>query len=88
MSVFTGRVESALLMSRLQLAYSRLGQLDEEARGLLRDQTLLAWRLQQKSVIAALKRGDLEFRRVSSLLIVTDSGVVREMEASLAGGVR
>jgi len=60
MSVFTGRVESALLMSRLQLAYSRL----------------------------ALKRGDLEFRRVSSLLIVTDSGVVREMEASLAGGVR
>jgi hypothetical protein len=36
----------------------------------------------------ALKQGNLDFRRVSSLLIGTDSGVVREMEASLAGGVR
>ncbi len=88
MSVYTGRVETALLISRLQLGYSRLGQLDEEARGLLRDQTLLAWRLRQKSVIMALKQGSLDFRRVSSLLIGTDSGVVREMEASLAGGVR
>ena len=88
MSVYTGRVETALLITRLQLGYSRLGQLDEEARGLLRDQTLLAWRLQQKNVITALKQGNLDFRRVSSLLIRTDSGVVREMEASLAGGVR
>ena len=88
MSVYTGRVETALLISRLQLGYSRLGQLDEEARGLLRDQTLLAWRLRPNSGIMALKQGNPDFRRVSSLLIGTDSGVVREMEASLAGGVR
>lgn len=88
MSVYTGRVETALSISRLQLGYSRLGQLDEEARSLLRDQTLLAWRLRQNSVIMALKQGSLDFRRVSSLLIGTDSGVVREMEASLAGVAR
>jgi hypothetical protein len=88
MSVYTGRVETALSILRLQLGYSRLGQLDEEARSLLRDQTLLAWRLRRQSVITAMKQGSLDFRRVSSLLIGTDSGVVRDMEASLAGGAR
>jgi hypothetical protein len=88
MSVYTDRIETTLSILRLQLGYSRLGQLDEEARSLLRDQTLLAWRLRRQSVITAMKQGSLDFRRVSSLLIGADSGVVRDMEASLAGGAR
>ncbi len=88
MSIYTGRVEPALLISRLQLGYSRLGQLDEEARGLLRNQTLLAWQLRQKDVSLAMKRGELDFRRVSSLLISTDSSVLQEMEQAIAPRVR
>jgi len=88
MSVYTGRVERALLISRLQLGYSRLGQLDEEARGLLRDQTLLAWQLRQRDVSRAMKSGELDFRRVSSLLISTDTAILQEMEQAIAPRVR
>jgi hypothetical protein len=88
MSVYTGRVEPALLIWRLQLGYSRLGQLDQEARGLLRDQTLLAWQLRQKELSVAMKNGVLDFRRVSSLLVGTDTGILQEMEAALAGRAR
>jgi hypothetical protein len=88
LSVYTGRVEPALLIWRLQLGYSRLGQLDEEARGLLRDQTLLAWQLRQKELSVAMKSGVLDFRRVSSLLVGTDTGILQEMEAALAGRAR
>jgi hypothetical protein len=88
MSVYTGRVEPALLISRLQLGYSRLGQLDDEARGLLRDQTLLAWQLRQKDVSLAMKSGALDFRRVSSLLISTDSDILQEMEQAIGPRVR
>ena len=83
-----GRVEPALLISRLQLGNSRLGQLDEEARGLLRDQTLLAWQLRQRDVSREMKSGELDFRRASSLLISTDTAILQEMEQAIAPRIR
>ena len=88
MSVYTGRVEPALLISRLQLAYGRFGQLDEEARGLLLDQTLLAWQLKQRDFVRALNSGAIDFQLVSSLLATAAPGVLQEMEAALGGTVR
>lgn len=83
MSVYTGRVEPGLLLTRLRLGYARLGQLDEEARGLLRDQTMLAWRLQPREVTLALKRGELDLRRVASLFGPADADVLRELQETL-----
>jgi hypothetical protein len=83
MSVYTGRVEPALLLTRLRLGYARLGQLDDEARGLLRDQTMLAWRLQPRDVTLALKRGELDLRRVASLFGPADADVLRELKETL-----
>lgn len=93
MSVYTGRVEPALLLARLRLGYARLGQLDEEARGLLRDQTMLAWRLQPREVTLALKRGELDLPRVASLFGPADADVLRELqevleEKALGGAAR
>lgn len=93
MSVYTGRVEPALLLARLRLGYARLGQLDEEARGLLRDQTMLAWRLQPREVTLALKRGELDLPRVASLFGPADADVLHELqevleEKALGGAAR
>lgn len=83
LSVYAGRVEPGLLLTRLRLGYARLGQLDEEARGLLRDQTMLAWRLEPGDVTRALKRGELDLRRVASLFGPADADVLRELKESL-----
>jgi hypothetical protein len=83
MSVYTGRVEPGLLLTRLRLGYARLGQLDGEGRGLLRDQTMLAWRLQPREVTLALKRGELDLPRVASLFGPADADVLREMQETL-----
>lgn len=83
MSVYSGRVEPGLLLTRLRLGYARLGQLDQEARGLLRDQTMLAWRLKPREVTLALKRGELDLRRVASLLGPADADVLRELQEIL-----
>lgn len=88
MSVYTGRVEPGLLLTRLRLGYARLGQLDDEARGLLRDQTMLAWRLQPGDVTRALQRGELDLPRVASLFGPADADVLHELEESLGGAAR
>lgn len=88
MSIYTGRVEPALLLSRLQLGYARFAQLDQEARGLLRDQTLLSWRLKPREFSRAIMAGDIDFQRIAALLGPTAPGVLQEMEGSLAGHVR
>jgi hypothetical protein len=87
-SVYTGRVEPALLLTRLRLGYARLGQLDAEARGLLRDQTLLAWRLRERDFSVALRRGELDLRRVAVVLTPADAPLLQQMEDAVAGRVR
>lgn len=88
MSIYSSRVEPTLFLWRLQLGLDRFRQLDAEARRLLRDQALLAWRLQSRDITNALKRGGLNISYLSQLLTPADAAVLREMEDSIAGHVR
>jgi len=88
MSVYTGRVEPVLLMSRLALGFSRVNALDEEGRSLLRDQTLLAWQLRQRDFMSAIKQESLNLVQVQNLLSPSHTDVLVEMEQALAGRVR
>lgn len=68
MSIYTGRVEPTLLVPRLELAYAYLDLLDEETLGLLRDQTLLGWRVSQRDFQRALRAGRLDVLRIESVI--------------------
>ena len=83
MSVYTGRVEPMLALSRLRLGYARLGALDEEGRDLLRDQTLVAWHLRQGDVLRALRSGQLPISRLRYLLADTHPDLLAEIEQGL-----
>ena len=85
MSIYTGRVEPTLFRGRLELGYRYLGGMDEEATGLLRDQTLLAWKMQPKEVTVAINDLRIDWQRIEYLLKGHDDPVLAEMEASLAG---
>jgi len=80
MSVYTGRVEPQLFMARLQLGYGRLNAMDDEARGLLADQTQLAWEMRRNDLLRALKRNQLSQSRVEFLLWDTHEDVLAELE--------
>ncbi len=68
MSILTGRVEPELLLPRLELGYRYLPLLDEDSVALLRDQTLLTWRVNPRALHRALDAGTLDPDRVRSVL--------------------
>ena len=86
MSVLTGRVEPMLQLSRLRLGYARVQALDEEGLDLLRDQTVLAWKMRQREVANAIRKGDLQLLRIRFVLSTTHPDVLAEIEDSLAPG--
>jgi hypothetical protein len=88
MAIYTGRVEPTHLLVRLGLGYHYLPLLDEEGRELLRDQTLLAWRLRQREMILILKRGVLDFSLLRTTLSPSHDDVILEMEEALGGAAR
>jgi hypothetical protein len=88
MSIYTGRVEPVLLLSRLKLGFGLLAALDDEGKDLLRDQTLLAWQMQRPGLLRSLKRGDLNLLRIRSLLQQSHPDVIADLENELAGHVR
>ena len=85
MSIYTGRVEPTLFAGRLELGYLYLDGMDEEAMGLLRDQTLLSWRMRPGIVAGALSDNRIDWPRVQYLLQDHADQALGEMEASLAG---
>lgn len=80
MSILTGRVEPTLLLPRLELGYAYLEQLDAETVNLLRDQTLLAWRVDERAFRRSLEAGRLDLSRVKSVIGNNEDAIVREME--------
>lgn len=80
MSILTGRVEPTLLLPRLELGFRYAEALDEEARALLSDQTLLAWRLQERAFRRALDDGRLDLSRIQSVLGNRSDTIVRALE--------
>jgi len=83
MSVYTGRVEPTLLISRLELGSRYLEWMDTEAQGLLRDQALLTWKLQAGHLTKAIKEQRINWPAMQLLLADRNAGVLNQMEASL-----
>jgi len=79
MSIFTGRVEPTLLVPRLELGYAYLPGLDEETVALLRDQTLLAWRVRERDFRRAVSSGRLDLSRVESVLGIQGKDILDAM---------
>lgn len=83
MSIYAGRVEPALFIGRLELGYRYLASLDDELLGLLRDQTLLTWKLQPRELTAALREQRIDRQGVETVLGGRNDGVLKDMEASI-----
>jgi len=83
MSIFTGRTDSVLLVQRVELGLAYRVYLDEEGVAMLRDQLLLAWRLQPGPLIGALARRDRGLAVTADLIRHTDPGALEEMEVWL-----
>ncbi len=81
MSILTGRVEPTLLLPRLELGYAYLGVLDEETIALLRDQTVLGWRVTPRAFRRALDDGRLDAAQVRAVLGEGNEAILRDMEA-------
>lgn len=80
MSVFTGRTHSKLYAPRVELGIAQAEYLDEEARAMLRDQLLLAWRARPGTLIQVLARRDPGLAVTRSLLSNSDPEALTEME--------
>lgn len=83
MSIYTGRVEPTLLIGRLELGFTYRAFLDDEALILLREQTLLAWKLQARALANAIREQRVSWQGVAELLGDSDERIVKEMEASI-----
>lgn len=83
MSILTGRTDSSLLAQRVELGLAHEEYLDAEAVAMLRDQLLLAWRLQPGSVIRVLALRDRGLSVTRALVQNTDPLALAEMEAWL-----
>lgn len=88
MSIYAGRVEPTLLPGRLELGYRYRSALDDEAAGLLRDQTLLGWKLQPRQLTRAIEQQRIGWQGVRELLGGRNDRVLQEMEASLDRAVQ
>ena len=80
LSILTGRVEPTLLLPRLELGLLYAEALDEEARALVSDQALLAWRTQERAFRRALDEGRLDLSRIESVLGRRSDTIVRALE--------
>ncbi len=82
MSILTGRVEPTLIVPRLELGYANLDRLDEETVSLLRDQTLLGWRVSRRAFQQSLRAGRLDVLRIESVIGSYNQDVLQEMEGN------
>jgi len=82
MSILTGRVEPTLLLPRLELGYAHLDLLDDETVALLRDQTLLGWRVNERGFRRAVREGRLDVSRLESVLGENGKVILAALERS------
>ncbi|HLF30208.1 MAG TPA: hypothetical protein VI566_04180 [Xanthomonadales bacterium] len=84
MSIFTGRTDTTLFAQRIEIGLAHREYLDEEALAMLRDQVLLAWKIQPGSLVGVLSRRDRSLEVTRSLIEHTDPVALADMEAWLA----
>ena len=85
MSVFTGRVEPTLMLTRLELGLRLLPAMDEEAVRLLRDQAVLTWTIQKKPMLMRIKSGSLNLVSLREALSKSYPAILAEIEANVLG---
>jgi len=83
MSVFTGRTDHSQFQQRLEIGLAHYSLLDEEGVAMLRDQLLLAWRVQPGVLVPVLKNYDSEFSITRALIENTDPVALQDMESWL-----
>ena len=88
MAIYTGRVEPALVHARLELGFAYLPRMDAEARAMLRDQLLLAWRMRPRDLVRELRTGSLKFQPVEALLEGAHDPVLDEIREAVDGPAR
>jgi len=84
MSIFTGRTASNLITERVEIGIAHRGYMDQEGVALLRDQLLLAWRMQPGTLMRALHRRDHNLAITRGLIEDSDPAALQEMEAWVA----
>ena len=80
MSAYTGRTDSSLMAQRVAIGLAFFSFLDDEGMGLLRDQLLLAWRLQPGSLMSVLSRTDRQLIVTRQLVKNIDPDALMELE--------
>jgi hypothetical protein len=83
MSIFTGRMDSRLILQRVDIGLAWRLEMDAEGVSMLRDQLLLAWRMQPGSLMQLLHRRDRDLRATAALIGATDPTALAEMEVWL-----
>jgi hypothetical protein len=83
MSIFTGRTISTQFAYRVDIGLSQREFMDAEAVSMLRDQLLLGWRAQQRSLVQILARRDRDLVVTRELLADTDPLALADMETWL-----
>jgi hypothetical protein len=82
LSILAGRVEPSLLLPRLELGYAHLDRLAPDTVDLLRDQTLLAWRVDERGFRRAVQAGRLDVSRVESVIGDRDLTIVEALRGN------
>lgn len=88
MSIYAGRVEPTLLIGRLELGYRYLAAMDAEATVLLRDQTLLTWKLQPRELSRAIDEQRINWQGIRTVLAGSNDDVLRQVGVSVGRSVQ
>ena len=81
MSIFTGRVEPTLMLTRLALGLRQLPDLDAEDIRLVRDQAVLTWAINERTMLKQIESGLLDLELLRLVLAENNPAIYAEMEA-------
>ena len=83
MSILMGRVQPTLLLSRLQIGYYYMPMMDDDDLLLMRDQTLLTWKLQPREMANMLTNQQADYSMLRELLADRHPEIMRQIEVRL-----
>ena len=83
LSILSGRVDPALMLPRLELGLRYMDGIGPAVLSLLRDQAVLAWRLDDRAFLRWVRDGRLDLAALRALLGPAGADVLAELEARL-----
>lgn len=88
LSVYSGRVEPSLLLTRLQWLLAYRQHIAAEDLRLLPDQALLTWHSQPKALLQAILSGDIAYAQLADILARHQPAALDAIDEALAPLVR